>query len=90
MTGPTKQLPVAVVVTFLDLAALNSYAGVIWKLWGRTLCTRAALLLLPGLLVASAANLWLHVAANLLKSRHCRHSDQTPDSAIPISLEEGD
>jgi hypothetical protein len=24
MTGPTKQLPVAVVVTFLDLAALNA------------------------------------------------------------------
>jgi hypothetical protein len=41
-------------------------------------------------LVASAANFWLHVAANLLKSWHCRHSDQTPDPAIPVSLEEGD
>ena len=90
MTGPTKQLPVVVVVTFLELAVLNSYARAIWHLWGRTLWTGATLLLLLGLLVASAAIFWLHVAANLLKSWHCRHSDQTPDAAIPVSLEEGD
>ena len=65
MSGRTKHLALAVVLTVVDLAAGNCYCGLIWQAFSQDLFARAALLGLLLLWIASAAVLWLHVAHDL-------------------------
>jgi hypothetical protein len=62
MRRQTKRLAIAVVLTIVDVAACNYYCGVIWQVFARYLFTKAALLGLLCLWVATGVVIWLHVA----------------------------
>lgn len=65
MRGRRNRLPIAVLLTLVDVASGKYYCGVIWQAFSRDLFARAALLGLLCFWIASAAVLWLHVAYDL-------------------------
>ena len=72
MSGRTKRLAIAVVLTFVDIAAGKCYCGVIWQAFSQDLFARAALLGLLCLWIGSTAVLWLHAAYDLVRTIRVR------------------
>lgn len=65
MTGRTKRLTIAVVLTTADVAVGDYYCGVIWQAYSGYPFATATLLGLLCLWVVSAVVIWLHVAYDL-------------------------
>jgi hypothetical protein len=73
MQERAKRIVVAVALTVADVATFNSYAGVIWRAWGRDPWARAVLLGLLGLWIASTVVIWGHVSNDVRQTFHERN-----------------
>jgi hypothetical protein len=81
MTGRTKRLTIAIVLTIVDIAVCNYYCGVIWQVFAKDLFAKAALLGLLCFWIATAVAIWLHVAYDFrqtLGERDARLAFSTP------------
>jgi hypothetical protein len=75
MRERSKRLTIAVVLTAVDVATFNNYAGVIWRTLAPDPWAQAALLALLGLWVASGVVIWTHVANDLRQTIQQRYAE---------------